>query len=342
MSTSRNPTRNEPACRVAVLGGTGLIGSAIVRALAQGPCQVTAIGRRATPSPPSLQGANADYVAGDLEQPGVLERLTSAHDVVIDAAAPYALHLLTSRSRAERYPVEHAGARTARLIEVAVRHRIHLVHLGTQLADASRQPVSPAGLQGRLARALFPYFQMKRVMQRQLTEAAGRGLRVTIVRPTVCIGPWDAKPRAECWVPKLVSGQIPASLSHRINVIDTRDVAAGVRAIVDAGAPQGIVDLCGHNTTTDQLMRVLCDEAGVNAPGVRIPAPLGLLPLLGIEMLWATVGSPSPLPAAVVAMLCEQGWSEPSPSQQALGMAPRPLASTARDTIGWYRGLGYC
>ena len=28
--------------------------------------------------------------------------------------------------------------------------------------------------------------------------------------------------------------------------------------------------------------------------------------------------------------------------QELLGMEPRPLADTARDTVNWYRRLGYC
>jgi hypothetical protein len=41
-------------------------------------------------------------------------------------------------------------------------------------------------------------------------------------------------------------------------------------------------------------------------------------------------------------LLCEQEWVEPESAQLELAAAPRPLTETARDTIEWYREIGYC
>ena len=58
--------------------------------------------------------------------------------------------------------------------------------------------------------------------------------------------------------------------------------------------------------------------------------------------MWATIGKPSPLPSLVSALLCEQQWLEPDPVLESLGVRSRPLSETTRDTVAWYRGLGYC
>lgn len=150
------------------------------------------------------------------------------------------------------------------------------------------------------------------------------------------------KPREQCWIPKLLCGEVPAVLRHRINVLDTRDLAAAVAIAIEENVNTETLVVAGHNTTTDELLKILCHSARVAAPRVDIPAALSIVPLLWAEMAWATIGSPSPLPSLVPALLCEQRWIEPGCHENLMQINPRPLADTARDTVAWYRNLGYC
>ena len=54
---------------------------------------------------------------------------------------------------------------------------------------ARRDPID--ALQAKLARRLHPYFQAKRVMEEEVLAASDRGVRVVVVNPTYCLGPWD-------------------------------------------------------------------------------------------------------------------------------------------------------
>ena len=73
-----------------VLGGSGLIGSAIVRSLVAQNYQVMVVGRRAE-RPANLVGVDTGYISGNVDDRGDLDAWIADHDIVVDAAAPYAL-----------------------------------------------------------------------------------------------------------------------------------------------------------------------------------------------------------------------------------------------------------
>jgi dihydroflavonol-4-reductase len=327
--------------KVLVLGASGHIGNAIVRKLIDDGHAVTGTARRAS-RPLNLAGLDIDYRAGDIDRGDTLDEWLEGQDVVIDSAAPYAINLLTSSSTAEGSALERARSRVERLISALDRHSARLIYVSSAHTDPSRKPGSLWGWQRRLARAVYPYFAIKRLTEDRVVAAMRAGLRATIFRPTACLGPWDIKPRNDCWIPKLLKGEIPGILSHRVNVLDTRDLAAAIAAAVDGTGNGETILLSGHNTTTDEVIEQLCASGDVPVPAVRIPAEISVIPLLWVEALWAMIGTASPLPSLVPALLCEQTWLEASEFQSKLGIGPRPLEETASDTVTWYRSLGYC
>jgi hypothetical protein len=131
-------------------------------------------------------------------------------------------------------------------------------------------------------------------------------------------------------------------LSHKINVMDTRDLARAVSVLTDTTVSSSIVTLSGHNTTTNDLLETFCRAGSVPSPQLGVPAALSIIPLLVAEAMWATIGSASPVPSLLPALLCEQGWMAQSPAQQQILSHLRSIKETVDDTIGWYRTIGYC
>ncbi len=325
--------RSTRAMRVLVLGGSGLIGNAIVRRLIADDCVVTAVGRRRD-RPRNLHGVRADYMTGDVGDRGLLDALVESHDAVVDAAAPYPLHLFHAANPSERNPLGHAQARMNALLSSVERHGAGFAYVGTPHV---RRTSEPRGAQSRFVQRLQPYFEVKKVLEEQVHEAASRGVQTIIVRPSACFGPWDTKPRAQCWLPALVSGEIPLVLQHRLNVVDSRDVADVVVGALRDASYGADVAVAGHNTSTEELFSVACELAGVSRPRWAVPAELGVFPAMFAELAWALVGNPSPLPSLVLMLLCEQEWTDAP-----MGAARRPLRDTVRDALAWYRSLGYC
>src|SRR5579883_2290732 len=160
-----------------VIGAGGHVGNAIARALLAAGWTVTACGRRRTP-PLNLRNLPLTYRTGDVEAPGQLDRWIDHHDLVVDAAAPYPMELIFPGVEPKQAPFAAAEVRTA----------------------AQR-------LRARLIRWTLPYFEVKELIESRLLDASRRGLRVILLNPTYCLGPWDLHDRRVCTIPLLLSGE---------------------------------------------------------------------------------------------------------------------------------------
>jgi len=324
--------------RALVLGGSGLIGNAIVRELVARGYQVTAVGRRPAPAA-NLAELDVDYVSADLDADVALRERFAAQQLVVDAAAPYPLHLFART--VERASSENAIRRTERLLEALKDLDVRFAYIGTSTTRRPAEPRTLLGLQSAFVQRIHPYFAIKEALETSVLEAATKGLRAVVVRPTVCLGPWDIKPRELCWIPALIEGRILVTPQQRLNVIDTRDLAKIVVTALEHeryGAP---IPVTGHNTTVEKLFALVCEEAAIAPPVWKVPATLSVLPSLWAEFAWAAISRASPIPSLVPMLLSQQDWIEATPEQTKLG-APRELEETIRDAVSWYRRISYC
>jgi dihydroflavonol-4-reductase len=312
-----------------------------VRDLLDHGYRVTAATRQQRPE--ALAGLSVDTARGNADRPGQLAAWVRGHDLVIDAAAPYPVNLFVAASTAERAPLDYARRRMAELLTAVAQEGAALGYISsfTTLPRPDNEGTL-AAIETRVRRRVHPYFSVKAAMEAMVLEAARGGLRVAIFNPTACMGPWDRRPRELCVVPLLVTRQVPAMVARVANVIDVRDVAAAVRAAMEQqrfGAP---IPLAGHNTRTDALAARVCELARTRAPRLQVSARLAAGGALWGEVAWAFLGRPSPLPAIGLLLILDGYPTQPSEAQRALGALPRPLDVTLRDSIAWYRHLGYC
>jgi dihydroflavonol-4-reductase len=323
-----------------VLGATGHIGSAIARELLSRGYRVTAASRRAEP-PLNLQGLAVARVCGDADAPGQLEAWAEGHGVVVDAAAPYPLRLRRLFDRAEPDPIAYARERTRRLLAVVRTHSARLIYVSS-FTTMVRPRAGFGGWQAALARRLHPYFRVKEAIESELIRAARAGIPVVIVNPTVCLGPGDLKERERCFVPRLLCGEIRLMPRIVLNVIDVREVAAAALDALEAeryGAP---ALLAGHDIAVDALFDWICELGGCAPPRYEVPPAAGVLPAWLAELMLSAAGAEPPMLSLVPALLAQHDWLNPQAPRSQLGFRPRPLSQTLRDTIDWYRRLGYC
>jgi dihydroflavonol-4-reductase len=321
--------------KAVVLGATGHLGNAILRHLLAGDWEVMATGRRAEP-PPNLAGLEVRYSAGDADDDGQLDAWVGGHDLVVDAAAPYPLYLLGSAGD----PVDHAERRIDALLSAVRRHGTILGYV----SSFSTRPSSAAGnsLTARAARVLHPYFAVKERMERRVLAAARDGLPAIILNPTMCLGPWDARSRKLCLIPRLLAGEVPSSITHVINVIDVRDVALALVAAVEAERYGEPLLVSGHNIAVDALFRRICTLGNAAPPPLRAPTAVALAVAYWSEMWLSMAGQPALYPSLAMLLLAQFTELPPSPALADLGISPRPLGTTLDDAIEWFRSLGYC
>ena len=327
------------APRALVLGATGHIGQAMVRELLAHQWQITAATRQERPA--ALAGLPLNVVRGDADSPGQLAAWMRGHGFVFDAAAPYAMNLFLPALSAR--PLAHAQRRMAAVLEAARQAGAVLVHVSSYTTQPRPGDEGAlAALEARVRRRLHPYFAVKAAMEAMVLDAARSGQRVVVLNPSACLGPWDRRPRDLCVVPLLATGQVPALVSHEMNVIDVRDVALAARLAVQRQRFGQPIALSGHNCRTDEMANQVCRIAGVAAPRRRLAKRLAAAGMWWTEAGWALLGRPSPVPALGTLLLLDSHAMEAGPAQQALDLQPRPLATTLRDALAWYRQLGYC
>jgi dihydroflavonol-4-reductase len=320
-----------------VLGGTGHVGHAILRELLARGYRVDALSRKARP--PILEGLDVRVRQGDASVPGDIEAHIEQGGVVVDAAAPYPLHLDLSR-RDGVDPVRAAVARTERLVEATERRGATLVFISS-FTTLPRPAGFVSELEARMRRAAHPYFVTKQAMEGVVLEGCRRGLRAVVVNPTACLGPWDAKPRSLCYLPLLLSGELPATAMRAVNVVDVRDVACGAVAALEANLFARPLLLAGHDIRADHLSARACQLAGRRPPILRASTRATATAFYWTEWFFEAMGRRAPFPSLPALLLCEARATGIGDAQRTLGVLPRPLEETLVDSIEWYRQLGY-
>lgn len=330
-----------PSRRALVLGATGHIGQAITRELLAHGWRVTATTRQ--PRAAALVDLDVTVACGDADRPGQLAEWVRGHEAVFDAAAPYPLNLFSRADGAARAPLQQAQRRMHALLDAVGREGATLAHVSSFTALPRPAGEGPFGaLESRARHRLHPYFAVKAAMQTQVLDAARGGLHAVVLNPAACMGPWDRRARELCTVPLLLTSQVPVMVSQPLNVIDVRDVARAARLAVEQKRCGEPIPLAGHDTRTDLLARRVCELAGVPPPRRRMPVRLAAGAMLAAEAGWALLGRPSPVPALGSLLLLEGHPMQPSAQQLAMAVLPRALEETLRDSIAWYRSIGYC
>jgi uncharacterized protein YbjT (DUF2867 family) len=243
--------------RVLVAGGTGRLGTLVVRGLASRGVEVRVMTRDATRAA-HLAGERIEVVAGDVRDPTTLARAAVGVDAVVSAVHGFAGPGGVSPKTVDRDGNSH-------LIEAA-----HAV--GAEMVLVS--------VVGAAADSPFELFRMKHAAEAVLTASS---VAFTIVRCTAFM---------EQWIGILAS---TAGRSNRplvfgrgrnpINFVSVRDAAAVVeRVTTDQSARGQALEIGGPgNLTLDELARMVIERRG-RSDGPRHVPPAAL------RIMAATIG----------------------------------------------------
>src|SRR5207249_12259397 len=106
-----------------------------------------------------------------------------------------------------------------------------------------------------------PYLMSKVAMEKTVLEAARDGLPAVVVNPTAFFGPYDSKPNSGTQILMIARRQMPAYVQGLINVIDVRDVAAGLIKAAERGRVGERYILGNWNTTQKELNELIARMA---------------------------------------------------------------------------------
>lgn len=177
-------------------------------------------------------------------------------------------------------------------------------------------------------------------MEVEIFHAVATGLPAIVVNPTVVLGPGDVKPTTGALLVTVAKGWMPVWVPATVNIVDVRDAAAAQVAAIERGRVGERYILGGHNVSVRQALTLAATLASVRPPRrsvslklidalVRLGEAVGRLPLI------------PPLPLEHAKTMEQWQPLNTEKAQKELGLRPRPLETTIRDSLAWFRAHGY-
>lgn len=311
-----------------VTGGTGFIGSHLVRALRARGDDLRLLIRSAS-SADHLAGIDFERVNGDVTDRRAVRRALEGAETVFHVAG------VTSMRRGQAPRLISTNVEGTRIVcEEALTAGVgRVVHCSSAAALGPSQPgdradesqTFPAAARG------IPYVHSKHEAESEALRVAAHGLEVVIVNPTFVLGPDDPTGTSMGLVKRFLLRQIPVYVNGGINISDVRDVVRGHLLAERKGVAGERYILAGRNFTLQRLFADLARISGVPAPQLKLPAPLALGAAETVERLGLAI----PI-SADEARSAALWWTySPAKAKRELGYEPRPHEETLSDAIEW-------
>ena len=327
-----------------VTGGTGFLGSHVVRQLAEKhrprSVRVLARGPSALTEQLGVELAEGD-LARESENGGATGTLAAAF-----AGCDQVFHLAGFVSRdprdGQRMMRVHIDG-TRRVLEAAKAARIKRVVIastsGTIAVSREPQPIAdetapyPTEIVGD-----FPYY-LSKIYQEKLSLELGAklGIEVVIVNPSLLLGPGDERQSSTGDVRKFLRRQIPVIPSGGVSFVDARDAAAATITAMESGRPGERYLLGGPNWTFAEFLGRLERSSKVRGPMLKMPKKLTGPATRFLEHAYRALpffkGSEPPFDSISAEMSQLFWWCDSSKAARELGFVTRDPAETLDDTI---------
>ncbi len=255
------------------------------------------------------------------------------------------LHLaaLVEHSRAHADAVYAANVDgTLAAVRLAARLGACLVFASTSgtvgcFRDASGRADETAPFCEEVIRS-WPYYHSKLVAERRARALAEElGVELTVVRLPILLGPGDHRGRSTGHVRRFVEGRLPFLVAGGIQVVDVRDVAPALAALVARGSRRPVYHLAGFAGSSADFFDACGALVGRAAPR-RLPYAVAWGLAAASARVARLTGGRSRLPDPVVVEMARCHWHVTSRWADELGFVARPLEQTLADTVAWHRG----
>jgi dihydroflavonol-4-reductase len=311
-----------------VTGGTGFVGSHVVKALAARGDELRLLVRKRSRLD-HLEGIEFERASGEVGDRRAMERAMKGVDRVFHVAGTTSLR---AEDRKRVFDVNVRGTRN--VMEQALRAGVERVTFTSSVAAIG--PAKPGGTAdetqtftaGELGIA---YINSKHEAEMEALRFGARGLPVVCVNPSFVLGPDDPYGTSNTLVRRFLLRQIPAYVDGGLNVVDVRDVARGHLLADQKGAAGERYILGGRNFTFARLFADLARISGVEPPSLRLPGPIALA---GVE---AASRMRLPIPISIDEVKSGLQWwtYRSTKAQRELGFRARPHEETLEDVVGW-------
>jgi dihydroflavonol-4-reductase len=317
---------------VLVTGGAGFIGQHLVSALIARDRKVRVLDRR----PPACAVPGVEYVSGSILDAGLVDEALRDADEVYHLAGLPGMWL---PQKSDFHAVNFEGTE---VVIAAARKRgtARFLHCSTEsilfrppsLQEASdeRSLLPPQQMPGL-------YTRSKMLAEQSAAQAAAAGFPLVIGTPTMPIGPHDhnlTPPTA--MLRHFLHGRVQMYLDFIVNLVDVRDVAAGLILAMERGQVGHRYILGGESISLRRILKLMAAISGRRYLSVPVPGKVAEAAAAMLEFISDHITHQPPTGTAEGVRIALRATElSIEKAQNELGYAPRPVEPALRDTIAY-------
>ena len=315
-----------------VTGGTGFIGSNLIRLLLSQGYQVKAL-VRPNSTLNNLDGLPIEIVQGDLLDRDLAEKMQSC-TVLFHVAALYSLW---QKDKQKLHQANVLGTRN--ILSAAVYAGIDRTVYTSSVAaiGTGKGEIVNETHQSRPEELIGEYKKSKYWAEQEAVEAVKRGQDIVIVNPSSPIGPGDIKPTPTGEIIlRFLKKRMPVYVETGLNFIDVRDVAKGHLLALERGKTGERYILGNQNLSLKQFLDILAEVTGQKAPAIKVPYWLPLTVAYLEEYCLSPFGRNPSVPLDGVRMSRQPMYYDVTKAQKELGLPSSSLYQAITDAVDWF------
>lgn len=317
---------------VLVTGGAGFIGQHLVSALVARDHKVKVLDRR----PPVCAIPGVEYVSGSVLDQALVD------DTLRDVADVYHLAGLPGMWLPQKSDFHAVNFQGTEIVIAAARKRgtARFLHCSTEfilfrppsLKDTSdeRSLLPPQQMPG-------VYTRSKMLAEQSAAQAAAEGFPLVIGTPTMPIGPHDhnlTPPTA--MLRQFLHGRVQLYLDFIVNLVDVRDVAAGLVLAMERGQVGHRYILGGESISLGKILKLMTTISGRRSLAIPVPGKIAEAAAAMLEFVADHVTHRPPAGTAEGVRIALRATDlSIEKARNELGYTPRPVEPALRDTIAY-------
>ena len=318
---------------VAVTGGSGVVGAALLRHLVDTGDQVRALARTGEASD-KVSAIGAEPVPGDVLEPQSLVPLVSGAELVFHVAG---VNEMCSMDPGHMDRVNIVG--TAKVRDACLAGGVRrLIHTSSAVAIGERHGVVGSETSPHRGSYLSRYERSKHISERLALEG-NAGLEVVSVNPASVQGPGRATGTAKL-VLDVIRGKVPFVLNTTVSVVDIDDCARGHLLAAHLGRDGDRYLLSGASLPIADALAVVRQVSGISVDPKFFPGAVASVLGGGVE-IGARIARRQPMVCGEMVRVLRHGHRyDGSKATRDLGLTYTPFEETIARTIDWFRAQG--
>lgn len=319
--------------RVAITGGSGIVGGALLRHLIDAGHEVRALARHAE-SVSAIELVGGRPVMGDVLDEASVERLVAGCQWVFHVAG---VNEMCSLDPSAMWKVNVDGATT--VVEASKRAGVaRLIHTSSAVTIGEALGTIGSERSPHRGHFLSEYERSKTVGERLVLDRAGE-LEVVVVNPSSVQGPGRSTGTGALFL-ALARGSLPIVVDTTISLVDIDDCAAGHLLAAAHGVSGERYILSGATVALREGVRTINETVGRHSRPwfVRGEVISGLAPT--VDAVFRLVGLQPPLCAESARVVLGGHAYDGTRATRDLGLTYRPHEETLGRTIDWFIETG--